>query len=149
MKPFDLEAAKRGEPIVTRNGRKAKFIGHVPEAVNVCKVVVFVDGDTHCASYAEDGSYINDHETDCDLFMYTPPMRSINGYSYPEPVREPLKFDQKYFIASPLGYDFFSESVWSNSWFDFIWLKRGLIQLTSEGAQAQGRAIILASGGEL
>lgn len=31
MKPFDLEAAKRGEPIVTRDGREAKFIAHVPE----------------------------------------------------------------------------------------------------------------------
>jgi len=31
MKAFDLEAAKRGEPIVTRGGREAKFIAHVPE----------------------------------------------------------------------------------------------------------------------
>ena len=32
MKPFDLEAAKRGEPIVTRGGEAAKFIAHVPDA---------------------------------------------------------------------------------------------------------------------
>lgn len=32
MKPFDLEAAKRGEPIVIRNGGNAKFIAYVPEA---------------------------------------------------------------------------------------------------------------------
>lgn len=30
MKPFNLEAAKRGEPIQTRDGRKAAFIGVIP-----------------------------------------------------------------------------------------------------------------------
>lgn len=28
MKPFDLEAAKRGEPIITRDGVEAHFVAH-------------------------------------------------------------------------------------------------------------------------
>ena len=32
MKPFNLEAAKAGAPLVTRDGRPAKFIAHVAEA---------------------------------------------------------------------------------------------------------------------
>lgn len=46
MKPFDLEAAKRGEPIVTRDGREAKFIAHVPEARPSYRTVVLIGGET-------------------------------------------------------------------------------------------------------
>jgi hypothetical protein len=42
MKPFDLEAAKRGEPIQTRDGRPAKFIAYVPEAKKSRRVIVFI-----------------------------------------------------------------------------------------------------------
>ena len=41
MKPFDLEAAKRGEPIQCRDGRPVKFIGHVPEAHDHNRIVFF------------------------------------------------------------------------------------------------------------
>lgn len=40
MKPFDLEAAKRGEPIQCRDGVEVKFIAHVPEAHHSAKVIV-------------------------------------------------------------------------------------------------------------
>ncbi len=40
MKPFDLEAAKRGEPIQYRDGVEVKFIAHVPEAHHSAKVIV-------------------------------------------------------------------------------------------------------------
>lgn len=30
MKPFDLEAAKRGEPIISRNGNVVEFVARVP-----------------------------------------------------------------------------------------------------------------------
>lgn len=34
MKPFDLEAALKGAPCLTRDGRKAGVIGLVPEEIN-------------------------------------------------------------------------------------------------------------------
>lgn len=40
MKPFDLEAAKRGEPIQCRNGTSVKFIAHIPEAHSAFRVIV-------------------------------------------------------------------------------------------------------------
>ena len=69
MKPFDLEAAKRGEPIVTRGGEAAKFIAHVPDAEIVFRVVVMLDGVIEC--YCEDGRYRLSGKSTCDLFMET------------------------------------------------------------------------------
>ncbi len=67
MKPFDLEAAKRGEPIVTRGGEAAKFIAHVPDADIGFRVVVMLDGVIEC--YCDDGSYRLSSKSTCDLFM--------------------------------------------------------------------------------
>ena len=145
MKPFNLEAAKRGEPIVTRNGRKAKFVAHVTEA-ECEKIVVLIDGVFAC--FYEGGKYYSDMEGSADLFMAPPPMRSINGYEYPEPVREPLEGGQEYWIAAPSDDILFMRSSWDDTEMEFVWLKRGLIHLTREAAEAHARAIILAGGGE-
>ena len=67
MKPFDLEAAKRGEPIVTRGGEAAKFIAHVPDAEIGFRVVVMLGGVIEC--YCDDGSYRLSSKSTCDLFM--------------------------------------------------------------------------------
>lgn len=53
LRPFDLDAAKRGEPICTRDGSPAKFIAHVPEATPIFdRVIVLCVGKTsnlyHC-----------------------------------------------------------------------------------------------------
>ena len=80
MKPFDLEAAKRGEPIVTRGGGAAKFIAHVPDAEIDFRVVVMLDGVIEC--YCDDGSYRTSGKSTCDLFM-VPRKRTvwINPYA--------------------------------------------------------------------
>ena len=144
MKPFDLEAAMSGEPIVTRDGRKAKFVVHVPEAKNDQQVVLLVEGGLwYCGL---DGHGFND-----SLFMAPPPMRSINGHEYQEPVREPLEAGQRYWIAHILEDVLVpTEGLrWHGGRVDILWLKRGLIHLTREAAEAHARAIILAGGGEV
>lgn len=40
MKPFDLEAAERGDPIQAEDGRKLEFVAYVPEARPEYRVVV-------------------------------------------------------------------------------------------------------------
>ena len=55
MKPFDLEAAKAGAPIVTRDGRPAKFIAHVAEAHPSQRLLVLIDGTVH--TKFESGKY--------------------------------------------------------------------------------------------
>jgi hypothetical protein len=85
MKPFDLEAAKRGDPIVTRDGRPAKFIAHVPEANACYQVVALFSGliSTYAASghvYSEKNPY------DVDLFM-APRKRTVWVNVYPPEAR--------------------------------------------------------------
>lgn len=69
MKPFNLEAAKAGAPIITRDGREARFIAHVPGALADYKVVwCGEDGVIRCC--AENGAWSSDGIARCtDLFM--------------------------------------------------------------------------------
>ena len=57
MKPFDLEAAKRGEPIKTRAGQPAKFIAHVPDAHEDDRLVIQIGRSVHL--YCESGNLTN------------------------------------------------------------------------------------------
>ena len=83
MKPFDLEAAKAGAPIVTRDGRPAKFIAHVAEAHPSQRLLVLIDGVVHTkfenGKYAASPAHVSDH----DLFM-APVKRTVwvNLYEY-------------------------------------------------------------------
>lgn len=142
--PFDLEAAQRGEPLITRNGRKAKFVAYVPEVEDE-KVVALIGGDI--ATFYENGSYHRNFEHRLDLFMAPPPMRSINGYEFPEPVREPLKKGQGYWLVDPTDHAGVSYGYWDSEGCDIRWLERGLIQLTEEGARQQLKAMLAALEG--
>lgn len=85
MKPFDLEAAKAGAPIVTRDGRPAKFIAHAAEAYPSQRLLVLIDGDVRLKF--ENGKYASSpaHVSDNDLFM-APVKRTVwvNLYKYRE-----------------------------------------------------------------
>ena len=69
MKPFDLEAAKRGEPICNRDGESCVFIAHVPGA-NLENRVVALTPSEEVLVFNEEGSYYCDgDESRYDLFM--------------------------------------------------------------------------------
>jgi len=69
LKPFDLEAALRGEPVVTRDGREVKIAGVNLGAKDLYKVVGWLDGIT--AGWCIDGKTYLDYEDSTDLFMAT------------------------------------------------------------------------------
>ena len=75
MKPFDLEAAKRGEPIQCRDGTPVKFIAHVPDAYNGPKVVAMRDKGV-IYIWHESGEFVKDEKTDSDLVM-APKKRTV------------------------------------------------------------------------
>ena len=83
MKPFNLEAAKAGALIVTRDGRPAKFIAHVGEAQPSQRLVVLIDGGVY--TKFESGGYSKSpaHVSPNDLFM-APVKRTVwaNVYGY-------------------------------------------------------------------
>lgn len=72
MKPFDLEAAKNGAKIVSRDGRNVKFIAYVPEIKSSYKLICFIEGDNYTNHFNSDGSFdTNYRESSSDLFMAT------------------------------------------------------------------------------
>ena len=82
MKPFDLEAAKRGEPVCTRDGTPVQQLVHFPEGVRVNKIAALSGGVIN--AYDDQGRYYGDevHVSTRDLFM-APRKRIVWVYVYP------------------------------------------------------------------
>ncbi|KVQ85528.1 hypothetical protein WK07_04320 [Burkholderia multivorans] len=67
MKPFDLEAAKRGEPLVTRDGRKVQEF-HYFATRDDWRVCAVIHGDMICCG--DDGRFsLYGRDDPSDLFM--------------------------------------------------------------------------------
>ncbi len=66
-KPFDLEAAKAGAPVICRDGIPARFIAYVPEAHELYQVVFLRKGEI--VSARKDGIYSAAQGCIEDLFM--------------------------------------------------------------------------------
>lgn len=78
-RPFDLEAAKRGEPLVTRDGRSIKFVAYVPEAKEY-SVIAFLPGEKTPDTFTDKGLYYAGctSMSSCrDLFMAPKPKRTV------------------------------------------------------------------------
>lgn len=94
MKPFDLEAAKRGEPIVTRDGRPAKFIAHVPELSGPYKILTLIGEGLQ--THTEDGLDVPKSTCPSDLFMAPKKVtRYVNLYNGGEAVWHETETDAK------------------------------------------------------
>lgn len=82
-RPFDLEAAMRGEPLVTRNGLSVKFVAYVPEATEY-PVIAFIEGENAPDRFTDEGRYsarsqyrIGYEHSPRDLFMTPKPKRTV------------------------------------------------------------------------
>jgi hypothetical protein len=67
MKPFDLERALAGDPVVTRDGRKVTEIHYFKTLEDRYFILAVIDGSAH--HFKENGRRF-DFECDCDLLMY-------------------------------------------------------------------------------
>jgi hypothetical protein len=65
MKPFDLQKALAGEPVITRDGRPVKIAGYNEEADEDVVLCGWVAGNAH--QWYKDGSC--EYEEYLDLFM--------------------------------------------------------------------------------
>jgi hypothetical protein len=66
MKPFDLDKALAGEPVVTRAGEKVEKIVHNPDAKEFFRVAFWVDG---IVWGCDESGYVNSGKHGHDLFM--------------------------------------------------------------------------------
>ena len=69
MKPFNLEAVKRGEPFVTRDGTPARLIAYVPYLGDGERLLVHISNINKAIAFFDDGSYQEDEPDSWDLFM--------------------------------------------------------------------------------
>lgn len=71
-KPFDLEKAKAGTPIIFRSGDSVTFVTHLPQAKQDHQVVI-IDSEGEVEGHWKDGVYAPDHSvSDRDLFLDCP-----------------------------------------------------------------------------
>lgn len=78
LKPFDLEAAKRGEPVITRDGRAVLELHHFTADKYDFPVCAILDRNKEDGSewYSIDGRYYKNSESESDLFM-APKKRTV------------------------------------------------------------------------
>ncbi|MCQ2376204.1 MAG: hypothetical protein MJ069_09955 [Salinivirgaceae bacterium] len=81
MKKFDLEAAQNGEPICTRDGRPARFLGELLGKNNsIVAAVEFTTGE-EVFTYYHDGAFDKYSIDENDLFMCEEIPAVITGYT--------------------------------------------------------------------
>jgi hypothetical protein len=69
MKPFNLERALAGEPVVTRDGRPVKIAGYNPDAKDGQNIAGWIGGVL--SEWYHNGTYTSQFldTNQCDLFM--------------------------------------------------------------------------------
>lgn len=67
-KPFNLQEALAGKPVVTRDGRAVKIAGYNPEADEDFKIIGWISGIPQC--WSENGTYFDSCvNSNYELFM--------------------------------------------------------------------------------
>ena len=144
--PFNLTDAVVGDPIVTRSGKQATFIAHVPEATfNNQRVLYLVNGQI--LSCDVNGLFNTNTENPNDLFMLAK-TSEVNGFSYPSALTDPPLFLSTCFIVDIASTEMFYELTWTNDDFDYECLTRGIVHSSAANAIAHTKALILACGGQ-
>ena len=77
MKPFDLEKALAGEPVVTRDGRPVKIAGYNPDANVYSKITGWVNGEVKAWGSVGDFYSLT---SGFDLFMAEKPKVKKEGW---------------------------------------------------------------------
>lgn len=71
MKPFNLERALAGDPVITRDGRKVLKVldGRHPKVNQYYQIFALIEGDLVYTTYSVSGAYRQGSEERQDLFM--------------------------------------------------------------------------------
>jgi hypothetical protein len=67
---------------------------------------------------------------------------TINGFEVPEPVREPLKMGEEYWMVALGSLNHCLTNIWGDNEADYRRLKRGLIHKTQEAAEKHAQALL-------
>ena len=74
MKPFDLERAKTGSPVIQRCGRPARIVDFALQNEDYPLAVIYADedGDEHVTEFSVEGKYYGDQSDDYRDLMMAP-----------------------------------------------------------------------------
>lgn len=81
MKPFDLEAAKRGEPVITRDGTKVGFYDFEYSTQSIVGFTQYGDSKS-VLTWFKDGRYYRDDVRDCALDLFMAPKKTNRWVSF-------------------------------------------------------------------
>jgi len=79
MKPFDLEKALAGEPVVSKEGRKVIQLHYFPNLGSNFKVIAQLEHGFSFDTFTIHGKYSDDESSQLDLIM-AEPERWVNVY---------------------------------------------------------------------
>lgn len=145
LKPFDLQAALSGKPVMLRDGTKAFVRCHETELpVDDSECLMGCTQSGCWMSWCESGHYYDPDNTDTeDIIGMYPETRIINGFAVPIPVQESLASHTTYYYPVLHSVDYFNIDEWYD---DEMWherfLERGLIFLCEEDAIANAKAMM-------
>ena len=108
MRPFSLEEALAGQPVITREGKKVieiKLFETAPDD-SFFKLAVHIEGKYQLYSYKKNGKFGNhDYESENDLFMgYTLEEIQLDADRY-QALKNELREDYGKFIATMANGD--------------------------------------------
>lgn len=150
LKPFDLEAALSGEPVMLRDGSKA-FVRHheteqvVDEDSRLWGIVLSEWNACPAASWTTQGAWrYEGGEHELDIIGMYPKTRIINGFEVPAPEEVEPAEGSVYYIPILHIINYYSANQWVGGAMEEIEqrLHRGLVFLRIEDAIANAKAML-------
>lgn len=144
MKPFDLQAALRGGPVVTRDGRRVLQVAYFPDAPGL-PVLAYVQGSEFVYAYPTNGLLTRGTASRNDLFM-APTWFTLGGVEVPlpemvAPAPSTLCWSPDILQRKPVHcYRWHVDDQHHSAR-----LERGLVHLTEEAAELHAKALVAAN----
>jgi len=83
MRPFNLQEAIDGKPLITRGGKKVLDFHYFKAIKGDSKIYVLIEGNDYPITFHIDGMFAQNIKTEYDLFMYEEPKTYYaNVYRY-------------------------------------------------------------------
>lgn len=144
LKPFDLQEALKGKPVMLRNGSKAYVRHHETEVSIVTgEVLLGYIEDIGAWYWCLEGNYNpNGFESQHDIIGMYSKTRVVNGYIVLAPETEAPALGDVYYTAEASDEEFYLHFRWDDDSFDNRVLKRGLVFLNKEDAVANAKAMV-------
>lgn len=151
LKPFDLQAALRGEPVMLRDGSKA-FVRHyeaeqkVDDGFRLWGVVVYEWSTCTVITWSTQGRFdggLDDGGLDI-IGMWTEPRitRIINGFEVPAPETVAPEAGSNHYVPNVEFDCFYNIHIWRDNKIDNRLMECGLIFLTPEDAITNAKAML-------